>query len=516
MPSRQHIIIVLAAVSLVGAGVGVVLGKRGAGARIQIGAQAATAAKTETPKTPKPAVVGQQVQSGAPAKTPDKRSESKPAEKSAEKSEASSAATAVVAEAPKPVKPETAPADASDLVFVSRKDLLRTRNAANEAAAIATLRAVASSQAQVQFSGAIDTDSDQQGEYAYFGELSGSVPCRAAPGERGLRLEPSILGAAFAQVSNSGNVLRSGYVFRIYLPGPTARDKRTPGIPESAGGGSTGGGPRPDADKSEILWSLYAWPIEAPATGARAFFINQEGDLLVLADSDGTYSGEERAPAFDAAFPAATPGDMAATPVPGAKCNDGHVWSALDLNEPDVEPPAELGPATQADLELNKRPDSERVVVSRTLMRQAHMSTNEAHAIQMLRALSSAQEQMRAAGVIDTDNDSKGEFAYFAELAGVAPCRAPPGSSANGSIPQSSARRSGRSRARATLCARGMCSASTCPDRRPAARSPGSPNPAGAVLRPRAPGPTTTTLKSCGACTPGRSMPGTPACTRSS
>jgi hypothetical protein len=390
MPSLKFVVIVLGTAILVGAGVGVVLGKRAAEARIQ--AVAKPDARTsrdpgvhESPKGAEAKPVKTLKQSGTPA---------------------------------------SAPENASDLVFVSRKDLVRVRNAANEAAAIATLRSVSSAQAQAQVSGAIDADGDQAGEYATFGELSGRVPCRAAPGKRSIRLDPPILGAAFAEVTESGNVLRSGYVYRMYLPGPTASNGKTAGIPESA----KGGGPQPDANNSEILWSIYAWPIDAPTTGARAFFINQEGDLLATTNADGAYSGEDRAPAFDAAFSAGTPGDMAAQPVPGAKCNDGHVWSALDPGEGEIAPPAELGPATEADRELNARPESDKVVVSRSLLRRTNISVNEAHAIQMLRVISMAQAQVQAMGAIDTDEDSVGEYAYFAEMAGAVPFRASPGS----------------------------------------------------------------------------------------
>jgi prepilin-type N-terminal cleavage/methylation domain-containing protein len=60
--------------------------------------------------------------------------------------------------------------------------LMSARLAANESAAISTLRSVSSAQAQVQSSGAIDTDADGAGEYAYFAELAGLQPLRIATG----------------------------------------------------------------------------------------------------------------------------------------------------------------------------------------------------------------------------------------------------------------------------------------------------------------------------------------------
>jgi prepilin-type N-terminal cleavage/methylation domain-containing protein len=105
--------------------------------------------------------------------------------------------------------------------------LLSARLSANEAAAISTLRSISSAQAQVQSSGAIDSDADGSGEYAYFGELSGVMPMRdnvagvAAIGTT--NLTPSIMSTAFGNMSQDpaatgGIVTRSGYCFEMFLP----------------------------------------------------------------------------------------------------------------------------------------------------------------------------------------------------------------------------------------------------------------------------------------------------------
>ncbi|HTF87218.1 MAG TPA: hypothetical protein VK843_02335 [Planctomycetota bacterium] len=435
MPRRHYTIIVLAVLALGAAGLGLVL-KRGPESGLPTetkpgGKGSRTQVAPEVPK-PAEATAAEPSESADAAETKaSNRPEFKPAEKTAEMpatfGEEEQEETAAVVGPPKPVAAHKAPDTESDWVFVSRKDLLQARNAANEAAAITTLRSIASAQAMAETSGVIDTDRDGAGEYAYFGELSGSVPCRAASGARSYPMEPPVLSAVFGEVTRSGNVLRSGYVFRMFLPGATA-NKKTPGIPESPGGGCARGAPKPDGDNCEIFYAVYAWPMEAQATGARAFFLNQEGDLLVMANTDGMYSGEDKAPSFDAAFFAQSPGDMSAPAVPGARSNDGQVWSALDLADDEDHAPVELGPATEADLAMNAEPDSERVVVSRTLMRRANMSGNEARVLHTLRELWSAQAQLQAAGVIDTDGDSTGEYGYLAEMAGAVPCRAAKGS----------------------------------------------------------------------------------------
>lgn len=53
----------------------------------------------------------------------------------------------------------------------------------------------------------------------------------------------------------------------------------------------------------------------------------------------------------------------------------------------------------------------------------ARLTANEAAAISTLRLVSTAQEQLRTLGAIDTDSDGAGEFGFFAELAGTVPLR---------------------------------------------------------------------------------------------
>jgi hypothetical protein len=160
---------------------------------------------------------------------------------------------------------------------------MAARLSANESAAISTLRSLTSAQAQVQSSGAIDTDGDGSGEYGCFGELSGLMPVRVsaagvpAAGAAGTdELNPSVLSAAFGVLDPTQPVVtRSGYHFQIWLP-----DAATPpvGVAEDV---LTGGfsGAFPGSNNGEILWSAYAWPVQVNQTGNRVFFVNQSGDI---------------------------------------------------------------------------------------------------------------------------------------------------------------------------------------------------------------------------------------------
>lgn len=227
--------------------------------------------------------------------------------------------------APKEVKVSLDIGGGTSLDLAEMAERLGTaRLLANEHAAIAMLRSIASAQAQAQASAVIDTDGDTRGEYAYLGELAGSKPLRVPGGIGTEPLYPMLLSSAFAEVSPSGIVKRSGYLFRVFLPGATV-NKRTPGLPE-------GSPAQPDGDNAEILWCAYAWPIKAGSTGTRAFFMNQEGDLLATPNNDEAYSGEDRMPAFDAALSNERTGDMAAlvpSAILGQASNDGREWSPV-------------------------------------------------------------------------------------------------------------------------------------------------------------------------------------------
>jgi prepilin-type N-terminal cleavage/methylation domain-containing protein len=248
------------------------------------------------------------------------------------------------------------------LSSVAIPKLMSTRLAANENAAISTLRAIAAAQAQLQSSCAIDTDADGSGEFGFLGEMAGMAPLRIwdpATREPGLdvgRLDPPILPTPFGDLIHDDSgaeciVQRAGYYFKVYLPGETDADE-IPGVPETgaeASGGQDPGSPFPDADNCEIYWCAYAWPVSAEATGNRVFFINQEGDVLQTLNNEGNtnvaqfYDGTGSVPAYDAAFSNMV-GDPSASPLTGmgadlgisvqilakgAETNDGNIWTVI-------------------------------------------------------------------------------------------------------------------------------------------------------------------------------------------
>ena len=205
---------------------------------------------------------------------------------------------------------------------------------ANETVAIATLRSLLMAQGQVAANASIDTDADGAGESGYLAELTGRVPARIsllgapAAGAPGVdELTPSILLAALGNV-NQGAAIHGGYLFRVWLPGPSVGGI-VPGIPEDPAGGKTAA-PFPDANGGEVFWCAYAWPLQRGRSGNQAFFANQEGHVLKTSNRGPgpVYHGLAGAPAFDAALTGL--GDLS-SPIAlnGLVSNDGNLWTLV-------------------------------------------------------------------------------------------------------------------------------------------------------------------------------------------
>jgi len=192
-------------------------------------------------------------------------------------------------------------------------ELLAERAQMNEKAAVATSRNVTSAQAQFQMTAKCDADGDRTGEYGGFLEMSGGVAGRMAGA-----LVPPVLASAFRELSAAGEVLRSGYLYRVYLP-----DAGGVGVAEPQGGFGRG---MVDPDMSETTWCMYAWPADYGKTGTRTFFINQAGDTL--ATDAPSYSGSGAGPAADAAF--TERGRITGPAAVGSKAVDGNTWKQVN------------------------------------------------------------------------------------------------------------------------------------------------------------------------------------------
>jgi prepilin-type N-terminal cleavage/methylation domain-containing protein len=215
---------------------------------------------------------------------------------------------------------------------IALPNLQRAKLTANEASALITMRALSQAQAQVTTAPNIDSNGDGRGEYGYFAELAGFSVTRVdsggvvGPGGPASKLVPNALLSALGNVQN-GVVGYAGYVFRVWLPGPTVAGL-TPGIPEDPGGGKLAS-PYPDPGNCATTWCAYGWPLVRGQSGTPCYFVNERGQVLMY-DNRGAlhYSGASGGPAFDAALSVA--GDMRSPlAINGAPSVDGNTWVVL-------------------------------------------------------------------------------------------------------------------------------------------------------------------------------------------
>lgn len=202
------------------------------------------------------------------------------------------------------------------IASIAIPNLLSARLNANEAAAIATLKNISSGQAQCQASGVIDVNTNGQGEYGFFGELSGRTAVRGST----LRIQPPVMSTAFGIVA-ARQVRRSGYIFQMYLPGTTSA-----GIAEDTTGGDTGNDNGVYAQAAEVLWCCYAWPAVNGNSGKRTFFINQGGDVLATLGAVVQYSLSAGGPAYGAAFISTATNSMSSEIAANTLARDTNTW----------------------------------------------------------------------------------------------------------------------------------------------------------------------------------------------
>jgi prepilin-type N-terminal cleavage/methylation domain-containing protein len=184
------------------------------------------------------------------------------------------------------------------IAAIALPKLMSARISANENAAVATLRSIAAAQQQFQASSSVDTDYDGGGEFGYFGEMAGVTSLRigSSAGDVSATLDPPYLATPFGNITAS-LVERQGYNYQIFLPDSTGA-----GVTEALGALGTSLSPA-DSSDCEVMWCCYAWPVDAGKTGMRAFFINQEGDIISQNNRVviGQYSGTA-GPAWSAAY----------------------------------------------------------------------------------------------------------------------------------------------------------------------------------------------------------------------
>ena len=220
---------------------------------------------------------------------------------------------------------------------------LEERLAAEEASAVATLRTLASCQAQVQAAAWIDTDGDGMGEHATLGELAGSVGVRKGlragkgrPSDAGYAplastfekvgraVKPPILPASLREVEGDGFVRKGGYVFIVFLPDAAApagwvHESRQGGQPGLSGGTGAVG-----VDLSETTWCAYGQPSRRGETGTKRFFVNQAWEVLQSPNETARAQGADASFRPGAAFRGV---GITSEIAVGTRGGDGDLWT---------------------------------------------------------------------------------------------------------------------------------------------------------------------------------------------
>jgi prepilin-type N-terminal cleavage/methylation domain-containing protein len=226
------------------------------------------------------------------------------------------------------------------IAAIAIPNLLAAKLSSNETAAIATLRNLASCQAQIQTSGKIDCDKDGIGEYGTFMEMTGSVGVRAGftagtPGTgdftaQGTKVNPPILSPSLARVDVNGFVSKSGYAFMIFLPDGTAA---AAGFTHESNTNATPGSYTPTfvapvgVDMSETTWCAYGQPMNYANSGNRRFFVNQAGDVMQSANETLKAAGVQTSINGNSAFL----GNNITSPVAvGTAGMDNEVWKVAN------------------------------------------------------------------------------------------------------------------------------------------------------------------------------------------
>lgn len=136
----------------------------------------------------------------------------------------------------------------------------------NEDAALATLRSIVSAEHEYQAAVRLDRDGDGIGEFCHLDEL-------VRDDSRHPYLLPTVFSVARELHARAHVSQHSGYLYLTFVP---------------------------ESDRAESCWCCYAWPAEAPVSGKRAYFVDQDGVVLATDNSNERYSGIEQPPALNA------------------------------------------------------------------------------------------------------------------------------------------------------------------------------------------------------------------------
>ena len=215
------------------------------------------------------------------------------------------------------------------IAAIAIPNLLAARLNANETSAISTLRSLTSCQAQFQSAARADADGDGSGEYGVFREMSGAIAVRTAldgANAGGTVIAPPVLSGSFRTLNANAEVSRSGYLFKVFLPGAGGAGQ------EELGTGTTDtiDGTVDDA-MSETSWCAYAWPASYGNSGNRTFFVHQAGDITGTDDNGYDGTGDIDEGQSGSAFRGTgSAGSITGQQAIGTVGRDGNTWKQIN------------------------------------------------------------------------------------------------------------------------------------------------------------------------------------------
>jgi prepilin-type N-terminal cleavage/methylation domain-containing protein len=220
------------------------------------------------------------------------------------------------------------------IAAIAIPNLLAAKLSANETAAIATLRSLVSSQAQIGVAGKIDCDNDGRGEYGTFMEMTASIGVRRGynPGPPatsdmsvfGPAINPPVLSSVMARIDANGFATKAGYAFMIFLP-----DNNDPSLFAHELGPTTTPNlsARIECDLAETYWCAYCQPVAIGNSGNRRFFTSMRGDIVQSSNDVAKSGGTTTIIQGNSAFLGVGITSMPAT---GTKGGDGDVWKVTN------------------------------------------------------------------------------------------------------------------------------------------------------------------------------------------
>jgi prepilin-type N-terminal cleavage/methylation domain-containing protein len=220
------------------------------------------------------------------------------------------------------------------IAAIAIPNLLAAKLSANETAAIATLRSLVSSQAQIGVAGKIDCDNDGRGEYGTLMEMTGSIGVRrgfnAGPPSTsdfsafGPPLNPPVLSSVMARIDGNGFATKAGYAFMVFLP-----DSNDPALFAHETGPTTSPGisAKIGVDLAETYWCGYCQPVAIGNSGNRRFFTSMRGDIVQSSNDVAKSGGTTAVIQGNSAFLGT---GITSLPATGTKGGDGDIWKVTN------------------------------------------------------------------------------------------------------------------------------------------------------------------------------------------